>query len=46
MTDPTIARLFRRDAPCPADLALVFGYHPPKGPNAVLAPLPGSISTA
>jgi uncharacterized SAM-binding protein YcdF (DUF218 family) len=31
MTDPTIARLFRRDVPRPADLALVFGYHLSEG---------------
>jgi uncharacterized SAM-binding protein YcdF (DUF218 family) len=31
MTDPTIARLFVRHEPRPADLAVVFGYHIPEG---------------
>jgi vancomycin permeability regulator SanA len=31
MTDPAIARLFLRDEPRPADLALVFGYHVREG---------------
>ncbi len=31
MTEPIIARLFLRDEPRPADLALVFGYHIPEG---------------
>ncbi len=31
MTEPSIARLFLRDEPRPADLALVFGYHVPEG---------------
>jgi hypothetical protein len=31
MTDPTIARLFLRDEPRPADLAVVFGYHISEG---------------
>jgi hypothetical protein len=31
MIEPSIARLFLRDEPRPADLALVFGYYIPEG---------------